>query len=123
MRRRTFLTNSAAAGLAVCMDRPATAKPGDIPKRVFGKTGERLTIIGQAGGSRCVRSMMLKRSHYEPTSLVSTTSTRHESTGVANRKKSTGRFCRLFEYSFFSQPNHRNARAKAPQRTLTSHSV
>ncbi len=50
MRRRTFLTNSAAAGLAVCMDRPATAKPGDIPKRVFGKTGERLTIIGQAGG-------------------------------------------------------------------------
>jgi predicted aldo/keto reductase-like oxidoreductase len=32
------------------MDRPATAKPGDIPKRVFGKTGERLTIIGQAGG-------------------------------------------------------------------------
>jgi len=50
MRRRTFLTSSAAAGLAVCMDRPATAKPGDIPKRVFGKTGERLTIIGQAGG-------------------------------------------------------------------------
>ena len=50
MRRRTFLANSAAAGLAVCMDRPATAKPGDIPKRVFGKTGERLTIIGQAGG-------------------------------------------------------------------------
>jgi predicted aldo/keto reductase-like oxidoreductase len=25
-------------------------KSGDIPKRVFGKTGERLTIIGQAGG-------------------------------------------------------------------------
>ncbi len=25
-------------------------KPGDIPKRVFGKTGEKLTIIGQAGG-------------------------------------------------------------------------
>lgn len=50
MRRRTFLTNSAAAGLAVCMDRPATAKPDDIPKRVFGKTGERLTVIGQAGG-------------------------------------------------------------------------
>jgi predicted aldo/keto reductase-like oxidoreductase len=32
------------------MDRPATAKPDDIPKRVFGKTGERLTVIGQAGG-------------------------------------------------------------------------
>ena len=50
MRRRTFLTSSAAAGLAVCMDRLAIAKPGDIPKRVFGKTGERLTVIGQAGG-------------------------------------------------------------------------
>ena len=24
--------------------------PGDIPKRTFGKTGEKLTIIGQAGG-------------------------------------------------------------------------
>jgi predicted aldo/keto reductase-like oxidoreductase len=32
------------------MDRTATAKPGDIPKRVFGNTAERLTIIGQAGG-------------------------------------------------------------------------
>jgi predicted aldo/keto reductase-like oxidoreductase len=50
MRRRTFLANSAATGLAVCMDRTATAKPGDIPKRVFGNTAERLTIIGQAGG-------------------------------------------------------------------------
>jgi uncharacterized protein len=57
MRRRTFLTSSvatgsAAAGLAV----PAFGadankiKAGDIPRRVFGKTGERLTIIGQAGG-------------------------------------------------------------------------
>ena len=49
MRRRTFLTNSAVAGLAVCVN-GAAAKSGDIPKRVFGKTGERLTIIGQAGG-------------------------------------------------------------------------
>ena len=52
MRRRTFLSSSAAAGLGV----PAfgadanKVKGGDIPKRVFGKTGERLTIIGQAGG-------------------------------------------------------------------------
>ena len=50
MRRRTFLASSAAAGLAVCMERSANAKSGSIPKRVFGKTGERLTIIGQAGG-------------------------------------------------------------------------
>ena len=28
----------------------AKIKAGDIPKRIFGKTGEKLTIIGQAGG-------------------------------------------------------------------------
>jgi predicted aldo/keto reductase-like oxidoreductase len=52
MRRRTFLTTSAAAGVAVTARAAATnqVKPGDIPKRVFGKTGEKLTIIGQAGG-------------------------------------------------------------------------
>jgi predicted aldo/keto reductase-like oxidoreductase len=52
MRRRTFLSTSAAAGLAACAWGAETVqlKPGDIPKRVFGKTGERLTIIGQAGG-------------------------------------------------------------------------
>ena len=52
MRRRTFLSTSAAAGLAAYAWGAETVqlKPGDIPKRVFGKTGERLTIIGQAGG-------------------------------------------------------------------------
>jgi predicted aldo/keto reductase-like oxidoreductase len=52
MRRRTFLTTSLAAGVAALArgSETATVKPGDIPKRVFGKTGERLTIIGQAGG-------------------------------------------------------------------------
>ncbi|MDQ2843998.1 MAG: aldo/keto reductase [Acidobacteriota bacterium] len=52
MRRRTFLSTSAAAGLAACTReaRSEQLKPGDIPKRVFGKTGEQLTIIGQAGG-------------------------------------------------------------------------
>lgn len=52
MRRRTFLATSAAAGLAAYALGAETApvKPGDIPKREFGKTGERLTIIGQAGG-------------------------------------------------------------------------
>ncbi|MGA7341322.1 MAG: aldo/keto reductase [Terracidiphilus sp.] len=52
MRRRTFLTTSAAAGLAACAWGAETEqlKPGDIPKREFGKTGERLTIVGQAGG-------------------------------------------------------------------------
>lgn len=52
MRRRTFLSTSAAAGFAVraLADETDQLKAGDIPKRVFGKTGEKLTIIGQAGG-------------------------------------------------------------------------
>ena len=50
MQRRTFV-GGAFAGLAVTAQ-GASQKPksGDIPKRVFGKTGEKLTIIGQAGG-------------------------------------------------------------------------
>jgi uncharacterized protein len=54
MRRRTFLTTSAAAGIGAlswgAVTNPPSVTPGDIPKRVFGKTGEHLTIIGQAGG-------------------------------------------------------------------------
>jgi hypothetical protein len=50
MRRRTFISTSAAAGLSLRGTRAADAAMGDIPKRVFGKTGEKLTIIGQAGG-------------------------------------------------------------------------
>ena len=52
MRRRTFLSTSAAAGFAVraLADETGQLKAGDIPKRLFGKTGEKLTIIGQAGG-------------------------------------------------------------------------
>jgi predicted aldo/keto reductase-like oxidoreductase len=52
MRRRTFLSTSAAAGLAVYAwgTEAVPLKSGDIPTRVFGRTGERLTIIGQAGG-------------------------------------------------------------------------
>jgi uncharacterized protein len=52
MRRRAFLSSSAAAGWALSARNAsaATSKPGDIPKRTFGKTGEKLTIIGQAGG-------------------------------------------------------------------------
>jgi predicted aldo/keto reductase-like oxidoreductase len=42
----------ALAGTALASRDSAAAavKPGDIPKRVFGKTGEKITIIGQAGG-------------------------------------------------------------------------
>ena len=51
MRRRSFFGSAAAAaGLAVSSSQAAPVKPGDIPKRKFGKTGENLTIIGPAGG-------------------------------------------------------------------------
>jgi len=56
MRRRRVLRNlvagAAAAGLSIRSDAAAQSpsKLGEIPRRVFGKTGERLTVIGQAGG-------------------------------------------------------------------------
>jgi predicted aldo/keto reductase-like oxidoreductase len=50
MRRRTFISTSAAAGLSLRGAPAARVASGEIPKRVFGKTGEKLTIIGQAGG-------------------------------------------------------------------------
>jgi uncharacterized protein len=50
MRRRTFLSTSAVMGLALPGGRATKAPHGEIPKRIFGKTGEKLTIVGQAGG-------------------------------------------------------------------------
>src|SRR6266498_2715564 len=50
MRRRTFLSTSAAMGVPLSGAVAAPVKPGDIPKRTFGKTGAQVTIIGQAGG-------------------------------------------------------------------------
>src|SRR6478672_2311043 len=50
MKRRTFLSTSAAAGLSLSEAPSGKAAAVEIPKRVFGKTGEKLTIIGQAGG-------------------------------------------------------------------------
>jgi len=50
MQRRTFLSTSAMAGLSLRGAGAAKVSEGEIPKRVFGKTGEKLTIIGQAGG-------------------------------------------------------------------------
>ena len=51
MNRRTFV-GSALAGVAALgtSARASKIKAGDIPTRVFGKTGEKLTIVGQAGG-------------------------------------------------------------------------
>lgn len=57
MRRRTFLSSTTMAGVVMSgfaagadAAESKTIKAGDIPKRIFGKTGEKLTIIGQAGG-------------------------------------------------------------------------
>jgi len=47
MKRRSLLA-SGMAGVALAA--PAAAIETEIPKRVFGKTGEKLTLIGQAGG-------------------------------------------------------------------------
>src|SRR5512141_2844292 len=46
MRRRIFV-GAVLAGLGT--PRPAKPKSGDIPKRVLGKTGAKLTIIGEGG--------------------------------------------------------------------------
>ncbi len=46
MTRRVF---AGAIFGAFAVPRPAKPKAGDIPKRVLGRTGERLTIIGEGG--------------------------------------------------------------------------
>ncbi|MBC7927193.1 MAG: aldo/keto reductase [Bryobacteraceae bacterium] len=51
MQRRTFFTGAAAASLAAAQSTTASKlKPGDVPRRKFGKTGVDVSIIGQAGG-------------------------------------------------------------------------
>lgn len=50
MQRRSFF-GGVFAGLGLSPRRGSAAvKAGDIPKRIFGKTGESLTVVGQAGG-------------------------------------------------------------------------
>ena len=46
MRRRSLLAAPALAALPAASE----AKALEVPRRVFGKTGERVSIIGQAGG-------------------------------------------------------------------------
>jgi predicted aldo/keto reductase-like oxidoreductase len=52
MKRRTFVGGALAgiAALGGASVRGAKLQSGDIPTRVFGKTQEKLTIVGQAGG-------------------------------------------------------------------------
>jgi uncharacterized protein len=47
MRRRTLLSTPAALTPLAAATK---LKPGEIERRVFGKTGEKLSVIGQAGG-------------------------------------------------------------------------
>ena len=51
MDRRQFV-GGALAGVAALAPpaHGAAIRAGDVPRRVFGKTGEKLTLIGQAGG-------------------------------------------------------------------------
>ncbi|HET8549058.1 MAG TPA: aldo/keto reductase [Bryobacteraceae bacterium] len=51
MKRREFFgTAAASAGAAALAAQTGQLKAGDIPRRTLGKTGEKLTIIGPAGG-------------------------------------------------------------------------
>jgi len=49
MKRRIFV-GTAVTGLSAGQISAQLPTGGDIPKRTFGKTGEKLTVIGQAGG-------------------------------------------------------------------------
>lgn len=51
MNRRSFIGGALAGASAVAgASRASASSRGDVPTRVFGKTGEPLTVIGQAGG-------------------------------------------------------------------------
>ena len=51
MKRRQFFGTAAAAAGAGALDaQTGRLKAGDIPRRTFGKTGEKLTLVGPAGG-------------------------------------------------------------------------
>ncbi len=51
MKRRTFVRNSALGSLALGLPFDVISNPGtsEIPKRLLGKTGEKLSIIGFGG--------------------------------------------------------------------------
>ena len=49
MDRRRFLAGASGAAIAATASASAGQR-GDVPTRVFGRTGESLTVIGQAGG-------------------------------------------------------------------------
>ena len=51
MRRRTFVGGAfASLPITGAFAKPPRVKSGDIPMKEFGKTGHKVTIVGQAGG-------------------------------------------------------------------------
>ena len=50
MNRRKFVGGTLAGVAALSSAGGAKAKSGDVPRRAFGKTGEKVSVIGQAGG-------------------------------------------------------------------------
>jgi predicted aldo/keto reductase-like oxidoreductase len=50
MDRRQFVGGALAGAAMMAAPAGAAVRAGAVPTRVFGKTGEKLTIIGQAGG-------------------------------------------------------------------------
>ncbi len=50
MNRRNFIGGALAGASTLAAASKSPSPRGDIPTRVFGKTGEALTVIGQAGG-------------------------------------------------------------------------
>ena len=53
MKRRTFMKKSIQSGIALSsiplLSNCGESKPGTLPKRALGKTGEKLSIIGFGG--------------------------------------------------------------------------
>lgn len=50
MDRRQFVGGALAGVAALALPARKTAAKAEVPRRLFGKTGQKLTVIGQAGG-------------------------------------------------------------------------
>ena len=57
MRRRVFVGGAFAGVAAAQSGRPAKGVTSDIPQRVFGKTGQKVSIVGLAGGRLYLTSL------------------------------------------------------------------
>ena len=57
MRRRVFVGGAFAGVAAAQSSRPAKGVTSDVPQRVFGKTGQKVSIVGLAGGRLYLTSL------------------------------------------------------------------